>query len=463
MYASVGTAQIRPAKFENCVAIRPPFLRRNRVKFCKEIGKDDQTRFARKITATLFAAQSLVSAAFIVSGTVSAIVGAQLSDNPAWAGLPSAVQRLGMAFAALAVGATMHRIGRRWGLALGLAVGTLGAGLAAEAIGAGAFQPFLAGLALMGVASAAMQLGRFAAAEVHPPQSRGRAISSVVVGGTVGSVLAPLLVGPSGRWAQQSGRNELVGPYLAALVIFALASLAIFIWLRPDPRDVGRKMAETTPETVVHSGPTRSISQILRTPAAFVALSAMAFGQVVMVMLMGMASLHMVNYQHTLTDISVVFSAHTFGMFAFSMVAGRLTDRWGRGPVILSGTALLVLACALAPFSSSVLPLSIALFLLGVGWNLCYVSGSALLSDQLSPGERAKTQGANDFLLGLATAAASFGSGLMFATTSYTVIGIVGVVASLVPMALTAWWMARKRRLPSVWGRKIRGLFAFIT
>jgi MFS family permease len=449
MYASVGTDQIGPAKSENCVAIRPPFLHSNRVNLCQKTVKD-YSHAARKITATLFIAQSLVSAAFIVSGTVSAIVGAQLSPNKAWAGLPSAVQRLGMAFAALAVGATMDRIGRRWGLALGLAVGTLGAGLAAEAIGAGAFLLFLGGLMLMGVASAAMQLGRFAAAEVHPPQSRGRAISSVVVGGAVGSVLAPLLVGPSGRWAQQAGRNELAGPYLAALVILALASLAVFIWLRPDPRDVGRKMAETYPETVVRQGPARSVSQIGRTPAAFVALSAMAFGQVVMVMLMGMASLHMVNYQHTLTDITVVFSVHTFGMFAFSMVAGHLTDRWGRGPVILSGTAMLVLACALAPLSPDVLPLSIALFLLGVGWNFCYVGGSALLSDQLSPGERAKTQGANDFLLALATAAASFGSGLMFARTSYTVLGIVGAVASLLPMALTAWWMARKRSLVAV-------------
>ncbi len=296
----------------------------------------------------------------MVSSTVSVIVGAQLSDNPAWAGVPWAVQRLGTAFAALAVGATMDRVGRRWGLALGLAVGTLGAGLAAEAILAGTFLLFLGGSVLMGVAVAAMQLARFAAAEVHPPQSRGRAISSVVFGGTVGSVFGPLLVGPSGRWAQQAEMNELVGPYLVALVILALASLAVLVWLRPDPRDVGRRIAETTPETVVHSGPTRPASQILRTPAAFVALSAMAFSQVVMVMLMGMASLHMAVYQHTLTDISVVFSAHTFGMFAFSMLAGRLTDRWGRGPVILSGTAMLVLACTLAPLSPGVLPLSIA-------------------------------------------------------------------------------------------------------
>jgi len=107
--------------------------------------------------------------------------------------------QLGTAFAALAVGATTDRIGRRWGLALGLAVGVLGTGLAAGAIVAGSFLFILGGSVLMGAASAAMQLGRFAAAEVHRPESRGRAISNVVIGGTVGSVVGPLLVGPSGR------------------------------------------------------------------------------------------------------------------------------------------------------------------------------------------------------------------------------------------------------------------------
>jgi len=409
------------------------------------------SRIARRITVTLFATQSLVSAAFVASGTVGVIVAAQLSGNLAWAGVPSSVTQLGTACAALAVAATTDRIGRRWGLALGLAVGVLGTGLAVGAIVAGAFSLFLGGSVLLGVASAAIRLARFAAAEVHPPESRGRAISNVVIGGSVGSVVGPLLIGPSGRWAQQAGLNELAGPYLAALVILALASLVIFIWLRPDPRDVGRRIAEYHPETVVRQGPTRSVSQILRTPAAVVAVSAMVFSQVVMAMLTGVVSLYMKNHQHALTDISVVVSAHVFGMFAFSMVAGRLTDRWGRGPVILSGTATLVLACALAPLSPDVLPLSIALFLLGVGWNFCYVGGSTLLSDQLSSKERAKTQGANDFLIGLATAAASFGSGLMFAGTGYAAMGIMGTVASLVPMGLTGWWMARERRLAVAW------------
>jgi MFS family permease len=296
-----------------------------------------------------------------------------------------------------------------------------------------------------------MRLGRFAAAEVHPPESRGRAISTVVIGGTVGSVVGPLLIGPSGRWAHQAGLPELAGPYLAALVLLALASLVIHVWLRPDPLDLGRRIAEHHPETVARQGPARSVSEILHTPAAVVAVSAMAFGQVVMAMLTDIVSLYMRNHQHALADISVVISAHVFGMFAFSMVAGHLTDRWGRGPVILSGAATLVLACALAPLSPDVLPLSIALFLVGVGWNFCYVGGSTLLSDLLSPVERAKTQGANDFLIGLATAAATLGSGLVFAGTGYGVIGVMGVVASLVPAGLTARWMARRREPAAAW------------
>jgi MFS family permease len=357
------------------------------------------------------------------------------------------VLQLAGAFAALAVGAATERIGRRRGLALGLGIGVLGTGVASGAIVGGSLLLFLGGVALMGVASAAMLLGRFAVAEVHAPERRGRAISNVVIGGAIGSVVGPLLVGPSGQWALRAGVNELAGPYLAALIILAAASLAIFVWLRPDPRDVGRKMADKHPEPTVHQGPTRPISQIIRTPATFVAVSAMAFSQMVMVMLMVITSPYMTTHQHALTGISQVISAHTLGMFAFSFMSGRLTDRWGAGWVILTGAGLLVLACTLAPLSPDVLPLSAALFLLGLGWNFCFVGGSTLLSDQLSPTERAKTQGANDLLIGLAAAAASLGGGLMYALTSYTTMAIVGAVVSLVPLGLTGWWMARGQRL----------------
>ena len=48
------------------------------------------------------------------------------------------------------------------------------------------------------MARSAVDLGRFAAAEVHMPAQRGRAISNVVLGSTVGAVLGPLLLVPRG-------------------------------------------------------------------------------------------------------------------------------------------------------------------------------------------------------------------------------------------------------------------------
>jgi MFS family permease len=407
----------------------------------------DYSRTARKLTTLLFVAQSLGSAGFIGAFTVNAIVGAQLSGQPALSGLPSAVYVFGGAFAALAWGYMMERIGRRNGLALGLAIGTLGAGVAGSAVIIHSFPIFLAGLALMGVANAALQLGRFAAAEIHHPLERGRAISNVVLGGTVGAVFGPLMVGPTGQMAVRAGLDELAGPYSIGLVLFAIASVMLFVGLRPDPRDLGREVARLHPDAIPYSGPTRALPEIVRQPGVIVAMVSVVFAQLVMTMLMVITSLHMKAHDHPLAAISLVITSHTIGMYAFSVFSGRLSDRWGRGPVILIGAATLLISCAIAPLSTDVVPLAVALFLLGLGWNFAYVGGSALLADQLSPAERAKTQGFNDLLLGLAGATGSLGSGVVFAVSGYGAMAMVGGAASLFPLALTVWWQLNRKRL----------------
>ena len=383
---------------------------------------------------------SLASAAAIAMATINPIVGAGLGGGAAWAGVPSATILIGSALAAPVWGGLSDRLGRRGGLVAGLAVGVLGAALAGLAIATASLPLFLLGLSLIGVSAAAVGLSRFAAGEVHPREMRARAISTVVLGGAVGSIAGPLLVAPSGLAAAGAGWNELAGPYAASFLLYAVAAAVVFVLLRPEPRRLGRDVAAAYAGEAIRDEPARPIGVILRGRAAFLAVAAMTLGQMVMVMVMVMTSLHMRGHQHALGSISLVIGAHTFGMYAFSVFSGRLADRQGRAPVIAVGSATLVLASLAAPLSPDVLPLAVSLFLLGLGWNFCYVAGSALLADQLRPAERARTQGFSDMLVGAASAVASLASGLVFAAVGYTAMASVGAAVALIPLGLAIAW-----------------------
>ncbi|HEY3311705.1 MAG TPA: MFS transporter [Anaerolineales bacterium] len=407
----------------------------------------DYARIARKTTLILFAAQSLASAGFIAGSTINAIVGEKLGGGAYWAGVPSAVYLLGGALAASAWGFFMEIFGRRKGISLGMITGAAGSALVIISINTGMLVGFLIGMVMMGVANAAIVLGRFAAAEINPQEKRGAAISSVVLGGTIGSVVGPLVVGPAGQLAKSYGLNEFSGIYATSSILFALAAIIVFLGLRPDPRDVGRELARLYPEAN-QSGNARPILEILRQPLALTALLAMVLGQVVMTAVMVITSVHMINHQHMLTDISAVISAHTFGMYAFSVISGRLADKWGRLQVILIGAAVLMLATITAPLSPDVMPLAVSLFLLGLGWNFCFVAGSTLLADQLSSSERARTQGANDLLVGLASAVASLSSGLVYASLGYGLVAAFGTLLAFIPMVMAGISLWKRSHQP---------------
>ncbi len=405
----------------------------------------DYNRIKKKITTVLFLSQGLSSAGFIAAFTVNAIVAVNLSGKTSMAGLPGALYVLGMAFGALIWGLSMERTGRRKGLALGQVIGVIGSGLAMTAIFNRSFTFFLIGLVLVGIARAAVDLGRFAAAEVHLPAERGRAISKVVLGSTVGAVIGPLLVGPTGRLAVESGFPELAGPYSVGFVGLILAAGLIFFGLRPDPRDIGREISRGLQESLPLKT-IRTLPEIVKQPGVLVAMISMIFAQMVMVVPMSITSVHMKAHEHPLSAISMVVSAHTLGMFAFSIISGRLTDKWGRGPVIILGSTILIFSCLMAAPSEKFLPLVIALFFLGLGWNLAYVAGSALLADQLAPEERAKTQGFNDLLLNLGSAVSQFGSGVVFAFGGYLVMAMTAAVLALVPLMAAMWWQRVKSK-----------------
>ena len=405
---------------------------------------------ARKITRTLLAVQGLGQAAVVALFPIMAIVGAKLGGRPDWAGVPAMCYQLGQAFAAYGWGYAMDPLGRRGMLVLGALAGAAGALISTAAVVSVSLWSFLLGSTLVGVAISAVQLSRFVAAEVHQASERARAISTVVVGGTLGAIVGPLIAGPMSRIAAGLGLDELSGPYGASTGLFVAAAAVIFLFLRPEPRDLSRAIAGQGAGPAAPREPTRTIPEIYAQRPAQVATAAMVCGQLVMVMLMVITPLHMRGHHHAISTISYVISGHVVGMYAFSVVSGQLADRWGRGPVVMAGGTVLILACLAATLSPQVFPLTVALFLLGLGWNLCYVGGSSLLADQLSPAERARTQGFNDLLIGLASAAGSLGSGIVFATIGYNAMGLVGAATALIPLTTAALWQTRGRAVTAM-------------
>src|SRR3989304_876470 len=159
----------------------------------------------QRTTRTLFLVMSAASAGTIGMATDNPILAADLSGQAAWAGPPTANYLLGAALSAPLWGLLMDRLGRRRGILLGLVLGMAGAAAVQGALSLSSLAVFLGAMGMIGVASAAVQLSRFSAEALPPPEWRGRATSKFVVGGRVGPIAGPLLVGPAGRWAVRLG------------------------------------------------------------------------------------------------------------------------------------------------------------------------------------------------------------------------------------------------------------------
>ncbi|MCI0475564.1 MAG: MFS transporter [Anaerolineales bacterium] len=294
----------------------------------------------------------------------------------------------------------------------------------------------------------ALDQGRFAAADMVTQERRARAVGWVVLGGVVGGIGGPLVVGPASRLAAQMGMEPLAGPYLVGALMFFLGSIMIFALLRPDPRDIGRMLRLAAEEHEADELPARTFLQALQSHNVQIAVAAMVLGQVVMTTVMVMTPLQMTEHLHNSLDaVSLVIAAHVTGMYATSVITGRVADHLGHAKTILIGAMLLILACALAPFSSETLRLAFALFVLGAGWNFCFVAGSSLLTDSIQINERGHVQGSNDLLVGLVAAAGSLSSGLVFESVGYTGIAFAGITLAVGLFVYILW---RVRVAPSL-------------
>lgn len=398
----------------------------------------------KRITTAVFVSQSLFSAAIIAAFTLMPIIAADLSGNDSTAGYPSTLTLIGRAAAAYPIGWLMDRWGRRFGLTLGYGFSVIGSLVAVASIMAGSFWGFCLGALFVGFGRSSSEQSRYIAAEVYSLERRAKVIGLIVFAGTVGAVGGPILVDPAGNLAARFDFPAETGPFLIAAGLYLLALLITYLFMRPDPLEIGQRVAQEDANQDLNVAE-RPLRQIFSKPLVQLAVASMVIGQLVMVLLMTITPLHMDHHNHGTQSISFVIMAHTLGMFGLSSVTGWLIDKYGRIAMIIAGAMILILSSVMTPFSASVAYLAVALFLLGLGWNFCFVAGSSLLSDALSANERGRGQGASEVLVALAAGAGSFSTGGVFAQGGITAVSAVGLAFSLALVAMLIWFNAAKR------------------
>jgi MFS family permease len=86
--------------------------------------------------------------------------------------------------------------------------------------------------------------------------------------------------------------------------------------------------------------------------------------------------------------LTVIFAAYIAGLLAALLVAGQLSDRYGRKPVLLPGLTAAIVACFLFATASSVVALGVARFLSGAAVGVIVSAGMASVVDLAGPERR---------------------------------------------------------------------------
>jgi MFS family permease len=395
----------------------------------------------------LTSGQVVGAAALACAVTVGAFVIQDIlgQDTP-WAGTATATVTMGTALMAQVLSRRMQRRGRRPGLVLGYVAAAAGGVIAAVGAERQSLALFLVGLFVFGNGQAANLLARYAATDLAEPDERSRAMSRIVFASTFGAVLGPLMIGPTEHAAEAwFGLDRYTGPWLFSAVFFVAAAVNTAIRLRPDPLVVaGGVAAVGTGRAPLEFGAT--VSVITGHSAARLAVMAMVISQVTMVAVMAMTPVHLKLHGHEGLSPYVV-SLHIAGMYAFSPLVGRYSDRRGRTRAIAVGAVLLVAATSMSALSGDVeLLLFPSLWLLGLGWNFGLIGGSSLLVESVPAAQRVAVQGVADLSMSFCGGLAGFGSGFVRRAVGFHLLAAMATIAAGLLLVVAARAVATARR-----------------
>jgi len=367
----------------------------------------------------------------VVFIAINGLVGLHLAPAPWMATLPVMGYVVGGALSTPLVARSQARLGRQGSFQLGLLVALGSAALCALAAYWQHFVLLCLSTLVAGYYSANGQLYRFAAAELVAPAQRDKAISLVLAGGLIGAVLGPGLASAT----RTMFATPFLGAYLALMVV-AVVSMGLMRLVRFAPQAAGAGAG---------SVPQRTVGELLRQPGFAVATLAAAASYGIMNLLMAATPLAMDVCGFDFSAAAGVLQWHVIGMFAPGFFTGHLIKRFGVMQVMFAGVVLNAICVGIALSGQTVMHFTLALSLLGVGWNFLFTGSTTLTVQNYRPEEKDRAQACINFFVFATMAVTSFASGALVTSQGWNMLNL-GSIVPLIATALAMGWLVWRQK-----------------
>jgi MFS family permease len=143
-------------------------------------------------------------------------------------------------------------------------------------------------------------------------------------------------------------------------------------------------------------------------------------------------------------DAASVIQWHLLGMFAPSLVTGKLIARFGAQTIALAGIVILLSGCLLALTGTSLNIFHFALLIVGIGWNFMYMGGSTLLTFIEDIGLRSRLQSINEFITFSCITLISGLTGWLYESLGWQAMLYIAVILLASVLAAISWGQYRQ-------------------
>lgn len=399
------------------------------------------------VVRQLAVAQGLSIAGSSVDLTLTGIVGARIAPAPALATLPFSVIFLAAGLSTFAVSRAISRFGHRRVFVAAAAAATVSGCVSAAAIQLGSFWLFCAGTALIGVYQAGTGYYRYLAAD-SAPDARPRAVATVLAGGLVAAIAGP--------FAATALKNATPVPYVASYLLVAALGTTATAW-NSRLRVPGAPGEHA--DGPAAAGEPRGLAALWRQPRLLLGVAAAVLASGTMLSMMTAGPILGMSAEHTPAEAALAIQLHMIGMYVPGFFAARVMARAGGRRVALAGAAVIVVA-GLAAAASDALPVYlVSMCAIGVGWNLAYGGGSALIASSYTPAERGRVQPVAELVIIAAQVAGSLGAAAFTTALGWRILGwgcAILAVAVAVFLAVTRVGGRAERAVPPGTGHRGR-------